>query len=45
MFVRVGLAECLIILVVVLVVAGMCYRSGYFRARRHQAERERHRRR
>lgn len=45
MFVRVGLAECLIVLAVVLVVAGMCYRGGYFRARRQQAERERRRRR
>ncbi|HEU4328219.1 MAG TPA: hypothetical protein VFS21_34095 [Roseiflexaceae bacterium] len=40
MFLRVGLAECLIILVLVLVVAGLAFRGGYYRSRRHQAERE-----
>jgi hypothetical protein len=33
MFLRVGWSECLIILVVLFVVAGMAYRGGYFRNR------------
>jgi Sec-independent protein translocase protein TatA len=34
MFFRIGWIECFIILVVLLVVVGMAYRGGYFRARR-----------
>jgi hypothetical protein len=34
MLFRVGLSECLIILVVLIIVAGLAYRGGYFRGRR-----------
>lgn len=34
MFVRLGTPECLIILVVLIIVVGLSYRSGYFRGRR-----------
>ena len=34
MLFRVGTGECLIILVVVIIVAGLAYRGGYFRGRR-----------
>jgi len=34
MLFRVGIGECMIILVVVIIVAGMAYRGGYFRGRR-----------
>lgn len=34
MFVRVSTVECLIILVVLAIVAGLAFRSGYFRGRR-----------
>lgn len=36
MLFRVGLPECLIILVVLLIVAGLAYRGGYYRARRRK---------
>ena len=36
MLFRLGLPECLIILVVLLIVAGLAYRGGYFRARRRK---------
>ena len=36
MFVRLGLGECLIILVVILIVAGLAFRSGYFRGNRRK---------
>ena len=32
----IGLPECLIILVVLLIVAGLAYRGGYYRARRRK---------
>jgi hypothetical protein len=34
MSVNVGWGECLIILVVLIIVAGLAYRGGYFRGRR-----------
>jgi hypothetical protein len=34
MFLQFGWTECLIILVVLLIVAGMAFRGGYFRGRR-----------
>jgi hypothetical protein len=34
MLFRVGITECLIILVVLIIVAGLAYRGGYFRGRR-----------
>jgi len=34
MLFRVGMSECLIILIVLLIVAGLAYRGGYFRGRR-----------
>jgi hypothetical protein len=34
MLFRVGTGECMIILVVVIIVAGLAYRGGYFRGRR-----------
>jgi hypothetical protein len=34
MFYRIGIPECLIILVVLSIVAGLAYRGGYFRGRR-----------
>jgi hypothetical protein len=34
MFFRIGMWECLIILVVLMIVAGLVYRGGYFRGRR-----------
>jgi Sec-independent protein translocase protein TatA len=34
MFFRIGWSECLIILVILLIVVGLAYRGGYFRARR-----------
>lgn len=36
MFVRVGTAECLIILVVFVIVAGLAFRGGFFRGRRRK---------
>jgi hypothetical protein len=33
---RIGLGECLVILVVVLIIAGLAYRGGYFRGRRRR---------
>ena len=33
--VQIGWGECLIILVVLIIVAGLAYRGGYFRGRRH----------
>lgn len=33
MFYRIGIPECLIILVVLGIVAGLAYRGGYFRGR------------
>ena len=34
MFFRIGTGECLIILVVLIIVAGLAYRGGYFRGQR-----------
>ncbi len=33
MFFRVGFAECLIVLVIVLIVAGLAFRGGYWRGK------------
>lgn len=35
-FTRIGAPECLIILVVLLIVAGLAFRGGFFRGRRRQ---------
>jgi hypothetical protein len=34
MFFRMGMGECIIILVVLIIVVGLAYRGGYFRGRR-----------
>jgi hypothetical protein len=34
MFFRIGTGECLIILAMLVIVAGLAYRGGYFRGRR-----------
>jgi hypothetical protein len=34
MLFRLGITECLIILVLLIIVAGLAYRGGYFRGRR-----------
>ena len=36
MFVRIGTPECLIILVMLIIVAGLAYRGGFFRGRRRK---------
>jgi hypothetical protein len=35
-FFRLGTTECLIILVVLIIVAGLAFRQGYFRGRRRK---------
>jgi hypothetical protein len=34
MLFRVGIGECMIVLVVLIIVVGLAYRGGYFRGRR-----------